>query len=135
MSFALGGSWSPPACATTSPTSPASTSGGAATCCTAPTATAMRSVTSLSACSEARRNPSATRCLVRQWSDDVVFFANGTTLTAEQREQLDACAIAVLDDPVARLVVENDQLTGVVLESGQFVAAGRGVRPARIRTQ
>ena len=71
--------------------------------------------------------------LVRQWSDDVVFFANGTTLTAEQREQLDACAVAVLDDPVARLVVEDDQLTGVVLESGQFVArAAVFVRPAFI---
>ena len=43
---APGGSWSPPGCATSSPTSRACASGGAATCCTARTATATRSATS-----------------------------------------------------------------------------------------
>lgn len=68
--------------------------------------------------------------LVRQWSDDVVFFANGTALTAEQREQLAARAIGVVDSPVARLVVEDDHLTGVELESGRTVPrAAVFVRP------
>ena len=59
--------------------------------------------------------------LIRQWSDDVVFFANGTTLTADQCEQLVACSIGIVDAPVARLVIEDDQLSGVELESGQVV--------------
>src|SRR6478736_4410865 len=53
--------------------------------------------------------------LIRQWSSDIVYFANGTTLSADQREQLIANAIGVVDTPVARLVIDNDQLTGVEL--------------------
>ncbi|GAB7006978.1 NAD(P)/FAD-dependent oxidoreductase [Nocardioides sp. AN3] len=59
--------------------------------------------------------------IVRQWSDDVVFFANGGSLTAAQREQLVARAIGVVDTPVARLVIEDDRLTGVELDGGQVV--------------
>ena len=68
--------------------------------------------------------------LVRQWSHDVVFFTNGTGLTANEREQLAARAIGVVDGPVARLVVEDDRLTGVELVTGQVVArAAVFVRP------
>ncbi len=68
--------------------------------------------------------------LIRQWSSDVVFFTNGATPTADQREQFVARAIGVVDEPVARLVVENDQLTGVELESGHVVRrAAVFVRP------
>lgn len=59
--------------------------------------------------------------LIRQWSDDVVFFSNGATLTASQREQLVAGGIGVVDEPVTRLVVENDRLSGVELASGSVV--------------
>ncbi len=59
--------------------------------------------------------------LVREWSSDVVFFGNGGTLTADQREQFVARAIGVVDEPVARLVVEHDRLTGVELDSGHVV--------------
>jgi len=59
--------------------------------------------------------------LVRQWSHDVVFFANGTSLTANEREQFAARAIGVVDAPVARLVVEDDRLTGLELVTGQVV--------------
>jgi thioredoxin reductase len=59
--------------------------------------------------------------LVRQWSDDVVFFAGGAPLTADQREQFVARAIGVVDDPVTRLVVQDDRLTGVELDSGRIV--------------
>ncbi len=59
--------------------------------------------------------------LVRQWSDDVVLFADGTVLTADQREQLTARAVGVVDAPVVRLVIEDDHLTGVELDSGQTV--------------
>ncbi|MBA2955669.1 FAD-dependent oxidoreductase [Nocardioides sp. MAH-18] len=59
--------------------------------------------------------------IIRQWSDDVVFFANGGSLTVAQREQLVARAIGFVDTPVARLVVEDDRLSGVELEGGQVV--------------
>jgi thioredoxin reductase len=59
--------------------------------------------------------------LIRQWSSDVVFFTNGVTLTVEQREQFAARAIGVVEEPVTRLVVENDQLTGAELETGNVV--------------
>lgn len=68
--------------------------------------------------------------LIRQWSADVVFFANGDPLTAKQREQLAARAIGVVDDPVARLVVEDDRLAGVELATGQVIPrAAVFVRP------
>ena len=68
--------------------------------------------------------------IVRQWSSDVVYFANGATLTASEREQLVARAIGIVDEPVARLVVENDRLTGVELTSGAVVPrAAVFVRP------
>ncbi|GAA1953795.1 NAD(P)/FAD-dependent oxidoreductase [Nocardioides panacihumi] len=59
--------------------------------------------------------------IVRQWSDDVVFFTHGSALTAEQREQLVARAIGVVDEPVAGLVVEHDRLRGVELANGRVV--------------
>ena len=59
--------------------------------------------------------------IIRQWSDDVVFFANGATLTAAQREQLVARAIGVVDEPVISLAVEEDHLTGVVVAGGHVV--------------
>jgi thioredoxin reductase len=59
--------------------------------------------------------------LVRQWSDNVVFFNDGGSLTADQREQFAARAIGVVDAPVARLVVEDDRLTGVELVDGRIV--------------
>jgi thioredoxin reductase len=59
--------------------------------------------------------------LVRQWSDDVVFFANGAALSVEQRERLVARAIGIVDATVTRLVTEDDQLTGVETEGGHVV--------------
>ena len=60
--------------------------------------------------------------LVRQWSDDVVFFAHSYTLTASERTQLDARGIEVVEGEVARLVVDDDRLTGVALVDGRIVA-------------
>jgi thioredoxin reductase len=59
--------------------------------------------------------------LVRQWSDDVVLFPGDEVLTADQRDLLSARSIGIVDGPVARLVVEDDRLTGVELESGVSV--------------
>jgi len=68
--------------------------------------------------------------LVRQWSDDVVFFAHRYPLTAIERTQLDARGIEVVEGEVARLVVDDDHLTGVELVDGQVVPrAAVFVRP------
>ena len=68
--------------------------------------------------------------LIRQWSHDVVYFAHGSPLTAKQREELAARAIGVVDTPVARLIVEDDRLTGVEMTTGQVVPrAAVFVRP------
>jgi thioredoxin reductase len=60
--------------------------------------------------------------LVRQWAADVVFFPNGTEVDDEQREHLDARAIGIAEGKVARVVVADDRLEGVELESGYVVA-------------
>lgn len=68
--------------------------------------------------------------LVRQWSDDVVYFAEGQHLTPGERKQLDARAIDIVDEPVTRLTIANDRLTGVELASGRVVPrAAVFVRP------
>lgn len=68
--------------------------------------------------------------LIRQWSDDVVLFTNGSVLSADQRERLAAFAVGVVGEPLDRLVVEDDQLTGVQLASGAVVPrAAVFVRP------
>jgi thioredoxin reductase len=59
--------------------------------------------------------------IIRQWSGDVVFFANGSTLTAAQREQLVARAIGIVDEPVVSLAVDDDHLCGVVVTGGRVV--------------
>ncbi len=60
--------------------------------------------------------------LVRQWSDDVVFFTHTTVVSAQERTQLDARGIRVVDGEVVGLVVEADRLTGVALADGSVVA-------------
>jgi len=68
--------------------------------------------------------------LIRQWSDDVVFFPNGDAVTTTQREQLASRAIGIIEHPVARLVVESDRLVGVRLVTGHVVPrAAVFVRP------
>ena len=69
--------------------------------------------------------------LVRQWSHDVVYFDHSGTLTPQQREQLVARAIGVVEGRVTRLVVEDDALQGIELEGGRVVRRDAVfVRPA-----
>ena len=60
--------------------------------------------------------------LVRQWSDDVVFFAHTYDLTATEQAELEARGVQVLGGEVARLVVEDDRLVGVELLDGRVIA-------------
>jgi thioredoxin reductase len=59
--------------------------------------------------------------LFRQLSHDVVVFANGTDFSDEQREQLLALAIGLVEGAVGELVVEDDRLVGVRLADGRTV--------------
>jgi len=73
--------------------------------------------------------------LVRQWSDDVVFLAHTTELTAGEREQLSARDVAIVEGPVAGLVVADDRVTGVELADGRVVRrTALFVRPAFVPT-
>ena len=60
--------------------------------------------------------------LVRQWSDDVVFFVHTYDPSSSEQRQLEARGIGVIFGEVARLVVEDDRLTGVELTDGRVVA-------------
>ena len=71
--------------------------------------------------------------LIRQWSADVIFFSRTGELPQSGHRQLDSRGIAVVPGEVARLVVANDQLTGVALADGRVIArAAVFVRPATI---
>ena len=59
--------------------------------------------------------------LIRQWSDDLVFFTHTYDLTTAERRQLEACGIRVVDADVRALVVHDDRLKGVVLGNGRTV--------------
>ena len=59
--------------------------------------------------------------LVRQWSDDVIFFAHTYDLTSTERHPLRARGVQIVDGQVARLVVQDDRLTGVELADGQVI--------------
>jgi thioredoxin reductase len=59
--------------------------------------------------------------LVRQWSEDVVFFAHEYELTSAELAQLEARGVQVVRGGVARLVVGGDQLTGVELADGSVI--------------
>ncbi|HTN79537.1 MAG TPA: NAD(P)/FAD-dependent oxidoreductase, partial [Acidimicrobiales bacterium] len=69
--------------------------------------------------------------LLRQWSDDVVFFAHTYALTAAERKTLDARGVHVVDGAVARFSVVDDRLDAVQLDDGRAVPRDAVfVRPA-----
>lgn len=59
--------------------------------------------------------------IVRQWSDDVVYFAPPATLTDLEREQLLARAIGVVEGLVSGLITAEDRLSAVTLVDGREV--------------
>jgi thioredoxin reductase len=60
--------------------------------------------------------------LVRQWSDDVVFFSHRMNVSAAEHAQLEARGIPVIDGEITRLVVDDDDhLTGVELADARVV--------------
>jgi thioredoxin reductase len=59
--------------------------------------------------------------LVRQWSADVVFFVHTYDLAEAERVRLESRGVRIVLGEVARLVVEDDRLTGVELAGGEVV--------------
>jgi thioredoxin reductase len=59
--------------------------------------------------------------IVRQWADDVVFFARSDTLTAADRSQLVARAIGIVEGTVSQILVEDDRLSGVQMDGGRII--------------
>lgn len=53
--------------------------------------------------------------LIRQWTNDLIFFSHTYALTEAEREQLGARGIRVVAGEVRGLVVEDDRLRGVVV--------------------
>jgi len=59
--------------------------------------------------------------LVRQWTDDLVYVAPSGTLTVDERTQLVARGIGVVEGAVEHLVVDADELRGVLMRDGRVV--------------
>jgi thioredoxin reductase len=71
--------------------------------------------------------------LVRQWSDDVAFFAHTYDLSTDEEAELEARGVQILRGEVTRLVVEDDRLTGVELTEGRVIArTAVFVRPGNV---
>jgi len=60
--------------------------------------------------------------LIRQWSSSLVFLTNGTGAPdPDERAELEARGIEVVDAPLARVLTDGDVLTGVELVGGAVV--------------
>jgi thioredoxin reductase len=69
--------------------------------------------------------------LVRQWTEDVIFFTHTYALVDAERGGLAARGVRVVDGHVARLLVDADRLTGVELADGAVVdRSAVFIRPA-----
>jgi thioredoxin reductase len=69
--------------------------------------------------------------IIRQWSSDVVYFTPDGTLTSDERSQLVARAIGIVEGTVTRVLIEDDQLCGVEMDDGRRVARGALFVPPR----
>jgi thioredoxin reductase len=69
--------------------------------------------------------------LLRQWSDDVMFFTHAHPVTATELEVLAAHDIQVIDGQIAKLSIVNDRLDAVQLTDGASIPrAALFIRPA-----
>jgi thioredoxin reductase len=69
--------------------------------------------------------------IVRQWSDDVVYFPPSGMLTDAERAQLSSRAIEVVEGSVRRVVVEDDRLSSVEMDDGRTVLTSALFVPPR----
>lgn len=59
--------------------------------------------------------------LVRQWSDDVIFFAHTYRLAANERTTLGRRGVRAVEGGIERLAVADDRLDAVVLVDGRSI--------------
>jgi thioredoxin reductase len=59
--------------------------------------------------------------LLRQWSDDIIFFSHGQPVGASDREALTARGIKVIHGVVARFTVRADRLHAVEIVDGRLI--------------
>jgi thioredoxin reductase len=59
--------------------------------------------------------------LIRQWTDDLIFFTHSHDLTETERKQLEAREVRVVDGEIRGIFVQDDRLKGVVLGDGRIV--------------
>ena len=59
--------------------------------------------------------------IVRQWTRDLVLFAPNGALSVQDRAELAARAISLVEGPIDHLVVEDDVLTGVSMADGSLI--------------
>jgi thioredoxin reductase len=59
--------------------------------------------------------------IVRQWSDDVVYFTEPGMLTAAERSHLEARAIGIVEGAIKQVLVEDDLLRGIEMEDGRAI--------------
>jgi len=69
-------------------------------------------------------HPDAVRhaLLLRQWTEDLIYFPHTQGLGEGERLQLTAFGVRVVEGTVERLAVEHDRLSGVVLAGGETVS-------------
>ncbi|MEU5400279.1 NAD(P)/FAD-dependent oxidoreductase [Streptomyces sp. NPDC005963] len=60
--------------------------------------------------------------LLPEWSHDVVLFAHGLEMGEEERMQLTARGVRIVEGSVKQLVLDEDVLVGVELADGRVVA-------------
>ncbi|MDX2357303.1 NAD(P)/FAD-dependent oxidoreductase [Dietzia sp. PP-33] len=59
--------------------------------------------------------------LFHQWSRDVVFFTGGATLEEQDRTNLDALGIPIIEGGISRLEVDGHRVVGVRLDDDEVV--------------
>jgi thioredoxin reductase len=59
--------------------------------------------------------------LLRQWSDDIVFFAHTSPVSADERANLATRGIDVVDGRIERLSIVDDRLAGVQIADGRSI--------------
>ncbi|MCR8641113.1 NAD(P)/FAD-dependent oxidoreductase [Paenibacillus sp. N1-5-1-14] len=65
--------------------------------------------------------------LIHHWNKDIVVFTNGRAELEEGlRAQMEARQIRIVEEPIGKLVVDEKQLQGVLLNSGEMVARTAG---------
>jgi len=60
--------------------------------------------------------------IVRQWTHDLVYFTPPDALTTDERTQLAARAVGVVEGTIEQLVIDDDQLHGVLMDDGRVVS-------------